>query len=266
MSAEPFTRRNQPLQPHLPENAAIKLIGLGGVGSIVARYLATFLASLGSNARIVLIDGDSYEFSNANRMIFANCGNKATVLRDELIARLADSLLAFQAIEEYVTPENINRLIRDGDIVLLTVDNHATRKLVNDRCATLDQCCLVSGGNDGVGKDAAGRVRRGTYGNVQIYLRESGVDRTPTLTRHHPEIANPADKLPTEQSCTELMASAPQILFANLTVAACMLNTFWLHLCGGLTYAELSFDIAEGLMRPIATLGFVEKHYQSRLL
>jgi hypothetical protein len=29
-----------------------------------------------------------------------------------------------------------------------------------------------------------------------------------------------------------------------------MLNTFWLHLCGGLTYAELSFDISEGLMRP----------------
>jgi len=98
MSAEPFIRRGQPLQPHLPENATVKLIGLGGVGSIVARYLATFLASLGSNTRLVLIDGDSYEFSNANRMIFASCGNKATVLSDELIARLADSPLAFQVI------------------------------------------------------------------------------------------------------------------------------------------------------------------------
>ncbi|HEY2951716.1 MAG TPA: hypothetical protein VGK40_03980, partial [Verrucomicrobiae bacterium] len=58
------------------------------------------------------------------------------------------------------------------------------------------------------------------------------------------------DKLPTDKSCTELITSVPQILFANLTVATCMLNTLLLHLSGALHYSELAFDIADGLMRP----------------
>ena len=32
-----------------------------------------------------------------------------------------------------------------------------------------------------------------------------------------------------------------------------MLNTLWLYLCGGVTYNELAFDIAQGLMRPVET-------------
>lgn len=243
------------LQPEFPEHCSVKLIGLGGVGGIVARYGAMFLASLGRNARLVLIDGDAFEPSNAGRMFFGACGNKAAVTRDELLPRFADSSLSLIAIEEFATAENIGQLLHDGDIVLLTVDNHATRKLVNDYCAAhLKTFCLISGGNDGVGKDASGRIRRGTYGNVQAYLRRNGADGSPSLTRFHPEIREPADRLPTEQSCTELVLSVPQILFANLTVAAGILNTLWLHLCGALHYGELSFDIAEGLMQPVIKL------------
>jgi hypothetical protein len=251
----PALPRNQVLQPRLPDNASVKLIGLGGVGSIVARYGALFLASLGSEVRLVLIDGDTFEPSNATRMFFGAWGNKAVVTRDELLPRFTQSNLALLAIEEFITPDNVGRLIQEGDLVLLTVDNHATRKLVNDHCARLRDMCLISGGNDGVGKDSTGAVRRGTYGNVQIYLRREGQDVTPPLTRHHPEIQKPADHLPTDQSCTELIASVPQILFANLAVASAILNTLWLHLCGALHYGELAFDIAEGLMRPVTGLG-----------
>jgi len=251
MTTQPSLARDQLLRPCVPENTTIKLIGLGGVGSIVARYLTTFLASLGGPARLVFIDGDSFEIANASRMIFGRCGNKAAVMRDELIERLGDSPLSLETIEDYVTPDNLSQLIQNGDILVLTVDNHATRKVVNDHCATLERCCLVSGGNDGVGKDASGRVRRGTYGNVQIYVRDAGVDLTPSLAEHHPEIASPADALPTEQSCHELLASVPQILFVNLTVAAAILNTLLLHLSGALSYGEVAFDVAEGLMRPI---------------
>jgi len=248
-------RSRQSFQAAVPQNCSVKLIGLGGVGGIVARYGAVFLASLGSPVRLVLIDGDAFEPSNATRMVFGACGNKAAVTREELLPRFADSPLALHAIETFVTEENVGRLIQDGDFVLLTVDNHATRKLVNDHCsARLKSFCVISGGNDGVGPDAGGTVRRGTYGSVQVYLRRDGADLSPSLTRHHPEIREAADRLPTEQSCTELVASVPQILFANLTVAAAMLNTLWLHLCGALHYGELSFDIAEGLMRPVLKL------------
>lgn len=244
----------QPLQPDLPDNASIKVIGLGGVGGIVTRYGCMFCASLRHNVRWVLVDGDSFEDSNATRMFFSSHGNKAAVLRDELLPRFADSRLSLIAIEEYVSQKNIARLIREDDIVLLAVDNHKTRRLVNDHCAKLKNVCLISGGNDGVGKDSTGRALRGTYGNAQVFLRRHGKDVTPSLARYHPEIAKPADHLPTEKSCTELVASVPQILFANLTAATAILNTFYLHVCDALPYAELAFDIAEGVMRPVLPL------------
>jgi hypothetical protein len=252
MSA-PFPR-DQVLHPQLTTGAAVKVIGLGGVGSIVARYGAVFLASLAQEARLVLIDGDTFEHSNTARMLFSTCGNKATVLGHELLTGFVDSNLSLLAVEEFVTPANATRLIQCGDICLLCVDNHATRKLVNDHCAQLSDICLISGGNDGVGEDSSGTFARGTYGNVQIYVRLHGNDITPSLVEHHLEIANPVDHLPSDLSCTELVTSTPQILFANLAVASAMLNTLLLHLAGVLHYGELSFDIAEGLMRPTAAL------------
>src|SRR5262245_60799329 len=102
------------LQARLPENSSVKIIGLGGVGSLVARYGAVFLASLGGESRLVLIDGDAFEPSNASRMFFAAHGNKAAVLRDELLSHLSYSSLALLAIEEYVTPENVHQIIHDG--------------------------------------------------------------------------------------------------------------------------------------------------------
>lgn len=244
----------RPLTPTLPPESSVKLIGAGGVGCIVARYGSLFLASLGGETRLVLIDGDDFEPSNGTRMFFGSFGKKAAVVREELLPRFQDSLLSLEAIEEFVTPDNVNRLIREDDLVLLTVDNHATRKLVNDHCSMLRNVCLISGGNDGVGKDSSGAVRRGTYGNVQAYVRQDGQEITPPLTHHHPEIAKPTDQLPTERSCTELVTTVPQILFANLAVASVMLNTLWLHLCGALHYSELAFDIADGLMRPVTPL------------
>jgi molybdopterin/thiamine biosynthesis adenylyltransferase len=228
----------------------VTVIGLGGVGSIVARYGAVFLASRQQNAHLRLVDGDRFEPSNASRMLFGKHGNKAIVVRNELIPRFRNSKLSLIAYRQYVMPGNIDSIIKAGDIVILCVDNHKTRKLVNDHCAKLKNICLISGGNDGVGKDSGGVVRRGTYGNVQIYIRKGGKDVTPTLDAYHPEIKDPKDKLPTELNCTELVVSKPQILFSNLSVASGILNTLLLYLSGQLPYSELGFDIAQGRQWP----------------
>jgi hypothetical protein len=234
----------------LPADSVVKVIGLGGVGGIVARYLALYLASLRMPLRLVLVDGDAFEQTNFSRMFFSRHGNKAAVTRSDLAGRFAHTQLTILAIEEYVTAENVDRLIREDDIVVLAVDNHATRKLCSDFCAKRRRnVVLISGGNDGVGTDSAGAPRRGTYGNCQVYVRR-GRDLSPALTRYHPEIASPADRMPGDKSCTELVLSVPQILFANLTAATAILNTFWLYACEGLHYSEMAFDIAEGLMRP----------------
>lgn len=250
--SQPALPSNELLEPRIPPNLSVKVIGLGGVGGPVARYLAAFLAAQPVASRLVLIDGDVFEPSNASRMIFGNCGNKAAVLREELLPRVAESPLALLAIEEYVSAENIGRLVREDDVVILAVDNHATRKLVNDYCASqLVNVCLISGGNDGVGAAPGGRVHRGTYGNVQAFLRRNGVDASPSLARFHPEIAHPSDRHPSEKSCTEIVASVPQILFTNLLVATSILGSFWLHLCGKLHYSEVAFDLADAVMNPV---------------
>ena len=100
---------------------------------------------------------------------------------------------------------------------------------------------LISGGNDFVD------------GNVQVYLRRLGRDLTPSLSRYHPEIAQPQDKNPAELSCEELMAAgAPQLLFTNLMVASMMLNAFYAFTLDHLTYSEVYLDILENLTRPVA--------------
>jgi len=242
--------KNKALKPRLPKGCSIKVIGLGGVGGIVARYTAVFVASMQKDARLVLIDGDKFEPSNSSRMLFGRHGNKAGVIQRELKPRFIHSKLSLQVVKEYVRPDNIGTLLRSGDIVILCVDNHATRKLVDDHCAKLRNITLISGGNDGVGKDSTGSARRGTYGNVQVHVKRNGQVHSASLSQYHPEIQNPGDKLPHELNCTELIASKPQILFANLAVASAICNALLLHLSGSLHYAEVSFDIAEALMRP----------------
>lgn len=245
-------RSLKPLAHRLGTIRSVKVVGLGGVGCIVARYLVAFLAASGRRARVVLLDGDDFEAGNAERMLFSRLGNKAEVVRDDLLPFVEGSKVTLSAIGEYLTPENIDRLLLDGDAVLLAVDNHATRKLVDDHCQRLPEVCLISGGNDGVGKDSAGVWQRGSYGNVQVYLRQGDIEESPPLSAFHPEIASPRDQSPAEPSCTQAVLATPQILFTNLTTACAMLNTFYLHLCHVLHYDELCFDLVEGLMRPLS--------------
>src|SRR5262249_26965442 len=137
-------------------------------------------------------------------------------------------------------------LLRPGDYVFLCVDNHPTRKLVSEQCGRLPVVALFSGGNEGVDPPR----EHGTYGNVQVYIRQDGKDLTVPLTRFHPEIANPKGKLPTDASCVELAASTPQILFTNLAVASALLNAFFTYTCSRLAYQEVKLDILEARMLP----------------
>jgi hypothetical protein len=260
MEGAAHPRREFRLEPTIRDGQPVKIIGAGGVGGIVARYACLMLDSLARNlglsVRVVIVDGDAFQPGNGSRMFFLRHGNKADVVREEIRPYLgSDTPLTLISISEYITPENIDRLIVERDIVLCAVDNHATRRLLDERCGLLHDVCLISAGNDGVGPDSSGSVRRGTFGNCQIYLRRKGQDLTPSLCRDHPEIREPADRLPSEQSCGELVSCVPQILAVNLMTAATILNTFWLFLAGRVGYGELVFDVAEGLMRPIPLPG-----------
>jgi len=217
----------------------IKAIGIGGIGCALLPFLCRYLQYSGDKARITLIDGDRFERGNAPRQAFSRLGNKAEVKAQELAQEFDN--LSLRAVPEFVTPENVARLLQEGEVILLMVDNHASRKLVNDHAAGLDAVTLISGGNDFVD------------GNVQVYLRREGRNLTPSLSRYHPEITQPRDRNPAELSCEELMAAgAPQLLFTNLMVASMMLNAFYAFTQDRLSYSEVYLDILENLTRPVA--------------
>jgi hypothetical protein len=241
------------LVPRADGLASVKLVGLGGVGGLAARHVTLLLRSLHADLELVLIDGDDFAPDNEARMAFRRPGNKAEVVREELLPLVQRSRLTLRAVPEFLRPDNLDRLLRPGDVVLLAVDNHATRRLVAGHCERLAETTLISGGNDGVEETPGGGRLRGTFGNVQIHLRRGGRDISPALTAYHPEIAAAQDRLPAPegQDCLELAPSTPQILCANVMAAACMLNALWLLMCGKLHYSELAFDVHDGLMRPL---------------
>lgn len=246
MIAAPNRVAEEELVCRLAENSRIKLIGLGGIGCIVLPYLAIFLKSLRRPVRLTLIDGDSFEPTNAERMAFPLLGNKAEVKAAETLDLLGACDVSIAAVPEYVTVENVERLVRPGDHLLVCVDNHPTRKLISDHCGRLGDIVLVSGGNEGVEPPR----ERGTYGNVQVHVRRDGADLTVPITRYHPEIAHPKGKLPSDKDCGQLALSTPQILFTNLAVASAMLSAFFAYGCGRLAYQEVKFDILDARMLP----------------
>jgi molybdopterin/thiamine biosynthesis adenylyltransferase len=164
---------------------------------------------------LTFIDGDEYEQKNNVRQIFRGYGNKAEVKAKELQEEFGDRL-NFQIFPEFINSENANRLIVDGDVVFSCVDNHKTRKVISDHCSKLNNCVLISGGNEY------------TDGNIQTYVRKDGENLAPTIDQYHPEIEFPKDKSPEDLSCEELVeVGTPQLFFMNMLVSVYMCASFY---------------------------------------
>ena len=212
----------------------IKVIGSGGIGTYLIEPLVRYLSYSGDYCEVTVIDGDTYEERNRERQRFANCSNKA----EETVRVLKESFpkVHFRSKSEYVTDDNIIMMIREGDVVFLCVDNHATRKLVSERVGELKDAVLISGGN---GK---------TDGDVLIYLRKNGKDATQPLTAL-PEIASPDDKNPgnfTDEDragCQEEAEGNPQLLVTNLAIAVLMFECYYNYEQGKLNFYRVFTDI-----------------------
>jgi len=210
----------------------IKIIGLGGIGSILVERLCRFLnySQADTSFNITLIDGDEYEDKNYERQEFMRLGNKAEIKTNEL--KMKYSNLVIDYITDYINTDIISGVINEKDIIFLCVDNHKTRMIVSNYCKTLNDAILISGGNELID------------GNVQIFVRKGGVDLTPDLCAYHPEIANPTDRSPEEMSCEELSKSEPQLYFTNLSVATIMCWAYYnVVVKQNINASEVYFDI-----------------------
>ena len=210
----------------------ILLVGCGGIGSQLLPPLVRYLASRPEPRPVlVLIDGDVFEAKNLVRQACppGDLGtNKAEALAQ--IARNAG--LASQAISSFIDQTNVRSIVREGDVVLLAVDNHRTRALVDDHLRSLDEATLISGGNDE------------TDGNVQLVRRRDGRSVDGHLTEIHPEIGRAAgEEGPAGDGCQVLAAERPQLLVTNLLVASAMLACLWQVIeRGSVPYSEVYLD------------------------
>ena len=82
----------------------IKVIGAGGIGSILLPTLCRFLNTSGEPAIITVIDGDRYESKNQTRQLFSRLGNKADVSIEKLENDFEN--LIFKSKPEYVTDKS----------------------------------------------------------------------------------------------------------------------------------------------------------------
>jgi molybdopterin/thiamine biosynthesis adenylyltransferase/rhodanese-related sulfurtransferase len=109
----------------------VLLIGAGGLGSPTGVYLAA--AGVGT---LGLIDDDVVDLSNLQRQILHRTPDvgrpKVESARDTIHALNPDVTVVPYA--ERLTVDNIERIIKDYDLVVDGSDNFATRYLVNDAC------------------------------------------------------------------------------------------------------------------------------------
>lgn len=114
--------------------ASVAIVGLGGLGSPVALYLAA--AGVG---RLGLIDDQQVELSNLNRQIlFEDCDvgrPKVEAAAGRLL--ILDATLRLDARNENVRASNVEAIVAGYDLVVDGTDSFETKFLLNDAAVLL---------------------------------------------------------------------------------------------------------------------------------
>jgi adenylyltransferase/sulfurtransferase len=112
-------------------DAAILVVGAGGLGSPVIQYLAA--AGVGT---IGIADDDAVERSNLQRQVIhrdSDIGRPKADSATEFVAELNPDV-EVDAYETRLTKANVADIVPDYDVVVDASDNFPTRYLLNDFC------------------------------------------------------------------------------------------------------------------------------------
>lgn len=230
------------------------IIGCGGIGSHLWDFLAhetwcradinQELDRLGRHAdkkkfcsNFLLIDNDSVEQKNLYRQSYfeEHVGlSKAEALASKYRHALSRYGVGIDTEQCWIDEDS--NLFRENDLVLLCVDNNATRKMISTNLKNnmASNITLVSGGN------------RGTLVTVQLLNKARSEINTASLEHMHPEITTPEDKHPRDTPCTDRTAAVddPQLFRANL-MAATQMFQIWANALDRkpVDFCELWMDI-----------------------
>jgi len=132
--------RRQIMLPGFGEAAQEKLkastvlvTGVGGLGGTAALYLA--VAGVG---RLILVRGGDLQRDDLNRQVLMTDDwvGKPRVFKAQQTLAALNPDIAIEAICEYVTPDNVYRLVRSADLALDCAFDFQERDLLNAACVT----------------------------------------------------------------------------------------------------------------------------------
>mgnify|MGYP000330382452 FL=1 len=115
--------------------ATVCCIGAGGLGGPVLQYL------VGSGVgRVIVVDDDVVEERNLQRQTLYGTATLGASKADSAVARLRDlnPLVELVPVAQRITPESVDAILGDCDVVVDAVDNLPTRLVVADACQRLD--------------------------------------------------------------------------------------------------------------------------------
>ena len=115
------------------QEARVLVVGCGALGTSAVDLLAR--AGVG---RITVVDRDFVELSNLQRQLLfdeadAAAGTPKAVAAAAAVTRI-NSEIEIRPVVADVTPDNVEPLVREAQIVLDGTDNFETRLLLNDAC------------------------------------------------------------------------------------------------------------------------------------
>lgn len=228
----------------------IIIVGLGGIGNIVADALYPFLRGTVRDARLrrlVFIDKDVYEVSNVPRQKAAASMlgmNKAAAWEHIYSRSKYNNVQAtFSSIREWITPATVStcfdETVDNGPTIIMScVDNHPARLLMSrylqQRVETHNDLVLIQGG--------CSRNRATT----DIFGKWNGTMVGTPIEVNHPEVLEAKNGDRNGISCEELAnsSSGDQTYVENFMAGTMMMN--------------LMFTL---LTSPAALTSFIEEFY-----
>lgn len=112
-------------------DARVLIVGAGGLGSPLALYLAA--AGVGT---LGIADGDVVSLTNLQRQVIhrtVDVGTSKTLSAERAIHELNPDVQVIRS-DEYLTEDNIRKVVRQFDFVIDGTDNFSIKYLINDAC------------------------------------------------------------------------------------------------------------------------------------
>jgi len=140
---------------------SVSIVGLGGLGSIIAQELAY----LGVSA-FLLIDNDQVESTNLNRLVGAtsdDVGKPKVDVAAEMIKRI-NSTARIEAVKDDVMKRSVARQVLTTDFFFCCTDSHGSRAVLAQLAYQylvpgIDSGVRIDSSSDGIVTDVVGRVQ-----------------------------------------------------------------------------------------------------------